>query len=491
MYERHRINGSTTLDVGGDRKFNYRLFRTASMDKCKKEYLGYNMFNDIHIENLEALDMELSTTVELLGKKGYYFDPVVNIKEVCQQSVVYDVTVPKAHHYIGNGIVSHNTPTMLMISINKGQRTLMLASQKEFLDQFLDHVKQFTNLPALEEKTGKKLFGYIKKVEDLEHLQIAVSPYQKFMSEKGQILWKEVSKHFGMVWVDEGHKGNAPQFATILNSSRAHYRGAVTATDKRKDGRQYLMQQIVGPVVSSIKVPQMRAKVILHIMDFVKTRAAYKGKAGWSYCMKFLANHEKRNLFMLDLLSKDIQNDRNIVIGCYTREHVSYITRMINSREGKGTAEEFTGDRKCDREGILDRARSGKTRVVVGIRSLIQLGLNVPAWNCLYYFMPMNNEPNWYQESSRILTPEEGKQTPLIRMFVDSEVKLVLGCWAQTYKQTLSYKHKPTSTARERAAELYSKLGGRHEKFDLEENDSKPEVTKNKQLKTPGLFRRT
>lgn len=386
---------------------------------------------------------------------------------------------------------SGKTPTMLMISVGKGQRTLMLASQKEFLDQFLDHVREYTNLPALEKKTGKKLFGYIKKEEDIDDLQIAVSPYQKFMSEKGQILWKKVRKKYGFVWVDEGHKGNAPQFAKVLNSITSRYRGAVTATDERKDGRQYLMQQIIGPVVSQIKVPQMQAKVIIHIMDFVKTRAAYKGKAGWSYCMKFLANHEKRNKFMLEMVGKDLESNHNIIIPLYTREHVSYVTRMINSMYGKGTAEEFTGDRKCDRDGILERARSGKTRVVVGIRSLLQLGLNVPAWTCLYYFMPMNNEPNWYQESSRILTPAEGKRKPVIRMFVDSEVKLVLGCWAQTYKQTtVKFKHKPTATAFDRAGELFEKLGSHHKKYDPDEEDDTPSKTKNKELKMPGLFRR-
>lgn len=388
---------------------------------------------------------------------------------------------------------SGKTPTMLMISVQLGKRTLMLASQKEFLDQFLDHVEKFTNLPELQEQTGKKLYGYIKKEEDLKDLQIAVSPYQKFMSEKGQKLWKKVCKHFGILWIDEGHKGNAPEFAKVINSSRARYRGAVTATDKRKDGRQYLMEQIVGPVVSEIKVPQMTAKIIIHIMDFVKTRAKYTGKGGWSYCMRFLSKHEKRNEFMFEMIGKDLEAGHNIVLPLYTKEHIAYVTRIINDRFGKGTAESFTGDRKCDRDGILDRARAGKTRVVVGVRSLLQLGLNVPAWTCLYYFMPMNNEPNWFQESSRILTPEDGKRTPVIRMFVDPNIKLVVGCWAQTYKQTLKFKHKPTAKAEERARELFNGMGGRHAAYDPDELDDDTTAvtrTKNTALRSPGLFRR-
>jgi len=202
-YEAKRDGKSTVVVIDGVRHFNFRLFKSASMDKCKKDYLGYNMFNDIDTENLRKLDANLFSTVKLLARKGYYFDPVVAKTKIQEESFVYDVTVPKAHHYIGNGIVSHNTPTMLMISVQLGKRTLMLASQKEFLDQFLDHVEKFTNLPELQEQTGKKLYGYIKKEEDLKDLQIAVSPYQKFMSEKGQKLWKKVCKHFGILWIDE------------------------------------------------------------------------------------------------------------------------------------------------------------------------------------------------------------------------------------------------------------------------------------------------
>lgn len=389
---------------------------------------------------------------------------------------------------------SGKTPTMLMISVRSGQRTLLLANQKEFLNQFLEHVQEFTNLPRLQEKTGKRLFGYIKDASDLKDLQIAVSPYQKFMSEKGQKLWKKVRKHFGFVWVDEAHKGNAPEFAKVLNSVRAKKRGGVTATDKRKDGRHFLMRHIVGPVVSEIKVEQLKAKVIVQPMPFVKTRAKYRGKAGWAYCMRFLANHDKRNAFMLDMIAKDLEAGHNIVIPLYTKEHIAYITRMINSIHGKKTAESFTGDRTCDRDGIIERARAGKTRVVVGVRSLLQLGINVPAWTCLYYFMPMNNEPNWYQESSRILTPMEDKKQPLIRMFVDPEVRLVLGCWVSTYRQTLKFGHKPTDLARERASELFAKYNPREnadDSFDdLSDSSHKVHRTKNQGPKMPGLFRR-
>jgi hypothetical protein len=71
----------------------------------------------------------------------------------------------------------------------------------------------------------------------------------------------------------------------------------------------------------------------------------------------------------------------------------------------------------------------------------------------------MSNEPNWKQESSRILTPMDGKRQPIIRMFVDPNIGLSLGCFVNTYRFSMKFKHAPTEKARERAAEMFELQG--------------------------------
>ncbi len=99
---------------------------------------------------------------------------------------------------------SGKTPTMLYTGIKKfPYRICIIADQKEFLDQFLAHVEEFTNLPQLEKKYKKKLYGYGKKPEDFKNFEIIVCTYQTFLSEKGKKLLKLLNKNYGTVFVDE------------------------------------------------------------------------------------------------------------------------------------------------------------------------------------------------------------------------------------------------------------------------------------------------
>lgn len=246
--------------------------------------------------------------------------------------------------------------------------------------------------------------------------------------------------------------------------------------------KHFLVQEIVGPVTKRVQIDQLKPKVSIQVCDYVKTRSKFSGPAGFVYACRFLSRHEKRNEEILEWLLKDIAKGHSIVIPLMFKEHVWEMVKRINDLAGKEVAEGFVGGgtkkNKDGREAIIERARNGKTKVVVGIRSIVQLGINVPLWSCLYYVMPMSNEPNWKQESSRILTPMENKRQPLIRMFVDPQIGLSLGCFYNTYKQSIAFGYEPTETAEQRADELFKlRESGNEDEYDVdaseEESDSK------------------
>lgn len=376
---------------------------------------------------------------------------------------------------------SGKTPTMLYTGVVEyPYRIAVIADQKEFLKQFLDHVEEYTNLPAIEKKVGKKLFGFGKKPEHFKDFEIIVCTYQTFLSDKGKLLLKLLNQNYGIVFVDEVHSSGALKYSETLNELRARFRFGATGTDARKDGKYKIVEQIMGPVTSLIERDQLQAQVFVHPIDFVKSKSQYKGRAGFTYCVNFLSKHKKRNELILEWVMKDLEKGHNIVIPVYRKEHVWDLVKAINNAAGKRIADGFVGGaaNKKDllqRERVLDDAKSGKLRVVVGIRSLLQRGLNVPRWSMIYCVMPINNEPNWKQESSRILTPFENKRVPGIRLFVDEHIGLVLGCFVGTYKQCIKFKHKPTEVAHERAIKLMErhqrkKGGGYGDEFNEEDS---------------------
>lgn len=366
---------------------------------------------------------------------------------------------------IGYGVLkapprSGKTPTMLYAGITEFKyRIAVIADQKEFLKQFLDHVYQYTDIAKWEKKAGKKLAGFGKKAEHFNDYEIIVCTYQTFLSEHGKTLLKLLNKNFGTQFVDEVHSSGATKYAENLNELRGRIRIGATGTDDRKDGKYRVVEQIMGPVTALIDIPQMQAQVFVHPIDFVKSKNQYRGRAGFTYCVNFLSKHKKRNDLIVEWVMKDLEKGHNLLIPVYRKEHVWDLVKRINNAAGRRIADGFVGGaaNKKDiarREAVLEEAKSGKIRVVIGIRSLMQRGLNVPRWSMIYCVMPISNEPNWKQESSRVLTTMEGKRQPGIRLFCDPNIGLTLGCFVNTYKQCIKFKHKPTEVAHERALKL-------------------------------------
>lgn len=409
----------------------------------------------------------------------------------------YQVAAAKAWLKQRHGMIeapprSGKTITALAILIKLGHKVFFTANQHEFLEQFIEHIEEFTNLPELEEEYGRKLYGYPKTAKDFRTMQFACLPYQSFLSEKkGKERFKLVCKYFGAVFVDESHKSGSNEFAKVISSLPLMYKGGMTATVKRKDGRHVITENILGPVQYRVKRDMMVPKLVVHETE-AKPKSAYTGPAGWVYAMKFLSKHKKRNRQIVDMVLRDLEKNRSIVIPVQFKDHVTELVGMINEEFGERIAEPFMGGgskkNKEHRQKVIDEARKGNVRVVVGIRSLLQLGINIPRWDCLYNVIPISNEPNWKQESSRILTPDDNKNQPIIRFFVDPHMAQSTGCFGNTWYQSLRFGHKPTNKAKEKAAKLISNKKQKQMSLFDEQKPEKADVGK-RTLGVGGLFK--
>lgn len=380
--------------------------------------------------------------------------------------------------------------TALKIAIELGYKVLLIADQYDFLNQFLGDIRESTNLPALEKKSGKKLFGFIKTKADLKDIQIGIVTYQTFLSEKGRKFLAACNKTFGTIICDEVQATGAPEFADVMNSMKMRYRFGCTGTETRKDGKHIITAMVIGEVKSKIKRAQMTAK-LLAIDTKVKSKGVFKGKAGFVFLGKMLAKHKKRNDLILDWVMQDLEAGHSIVIPLHFKDHIEEMVKRINDRVGYEVAAAFVGGgtspkrNKERRDWIKEQAGLRKIRVVVGIRKLLQRGINIKPWSCLYYVMPMNNEPNWKQESSRILTPDPAKRTPIIRFFVDSGANASLKYCANTWRQAIEFNHVPTPIALERMGKMLKNV-----KRDIsqEDMDTETESSVIARVPTGGLF---
>jgi len=319
------------------------------------------------------------------------------------------------------------------ITCRLGLKTIIFAHQNDLVEQFLDTFHKFTNVLEVEKFHSTRIVGICSKPSDYDTYSICLATYQQFISAGGKKRLQAIRKKFGVVITDEVHKGNASCYSKVLNTFSSKYRFGMSATPYRKDGLEFVIENIVGPVVHQTEATTLTPVVSL-IETGVSTRYNYKI---WTYAMRFLEEQEKRNKLILKYLVNDIKKGRHIVVPVIFQSQVTFFVEALNKKFGKTVAEGFHGKvPKKKRKEILDLARSGEVKCIIAMRSMLT-GVNVPRWNTLFEIMPISNPPNFEQEIRRICTPMEGKPKPYIRFFID-DLSLSKGCFRtclQTFRK--------------------------------------------------------
>lgn len=315
-----------------------------------------------------------------------------------------------------------------------GKKTIILASQRDWLVGFLDTFETMTDIRDVEKAEGKRLIGFAKSYEELISLDIALCTYQTFISVAGQKKLASVKNMFSVAIVDECHDTAATAFSRMLLSINVRHLFGLTGTPDRKDGAYHKVEQIIGPVTSRAKVETLKPRVEI-VMTPASTKHNYKQ---WVAAMRFLCNHKERNELIIKHAVTDIKKGRSILIPVMFTDHAKVLVEGINAHFDKPVAAPFVGSTMNNktRDKLIEDARSYKIKCVVGTRKIVQTGLNVPRWCTLFVIVPISNEPKFQQETSRIRTTMPGKQQPLIKFFVE-DTPFSRGCFRTCWFQTI------------------------------------------------------
>ena len=182
----------------------------------------------------------------------------------------------------------------------------------------------------------------------------------------------------GAVLAHNCHRGAATVFSSVISSMASKVIWGATGTVEQKDGRHKLLFNVLGPIVASSNIEALTPTVKVMWTGF-KPRTEQKH---WTYAMKWLANNTERNELIVDTILQDIERGHSIVVPCVFVEHIKLLTRRVNAEYGSTIADYFVGGSdKANlyrRECVMENAKSGKIKVVIGTRSILQLGLNIP-----------------------------------------------------------------------------------------------------------------
>ena len=284
-----------------------------------------------------------------------------------------------------------------------------------------------------------------KKVYNLEvednHNYFVVA---KRVTEEGRIKQTPTTP----ILVSNCHKVGGTCYARTVNRLAARYRLGLTGTVERVDGREFLLRDIIGGVVAEGRVATIPCKVyVTHTGVQIK----HNQLEPLAYLYKRIYNAKGRMGIILEDLFKDVEAGRYICFA-FHRCSVEQLCSWTSKLQLVGIkAEAFYGTCR-DREGVLSRARSGETQVLV-CNSQMLTGIDVPRWDTFYAAFPTSNvvfndkgqlSGNFYQEFSRVRTPfiyEDGrvKKEGIIRDYVDNSPRCY-GSYRKRYRAYVNQK---------------------------------------------------
>ena len=431
-------------------RFTFRFYNESSCKRC--EYL-----EDRHSDLCEDCNAYTGSTqlakVQETKKGDFLYLPIGNGKEVKRWLDFHNLGAKKIDNVTDNVPIEtfkftrkpwpyQNAAALDLIAGERGsvtsaprtgktviaaivvrrllQKTLILAHQREWLDNFMA-----TFLGSAEEAAFTDLdpsrIGFAKKLADFERLDIALATFQQFFNKSGAKVFSQVRSMFPLVIVDECHYAPAPMSAKLLSQVRARYRIGLSGSPDRKDGRYVLFRNQVGPVLHETSAEALRPTVIpIHTgMHFA---IKHQHGAAFTNFKKSMENAKQRQRLIIEQAIKYAKRGHFVILPVTFTKTVLSFVELINNQVGEPWARPFHGGlRKDRRAATLVDAKNYEFRILVANIALISTGVNIPRASCLIDgITPTSNLPKARQRFSRILTPVLGKPTPTIVFLMDN-----------------------------------------------------------------------
>lgn len=316
------------------------------------------------------------------------------------------------------------TVMSLALMCKLGFRAAWIAPQEDLLRGFRADAEKFTNLLDVERTVGRILIGTPRDCEEAQQMCVSLLTPHTFISEKGWAKLDDFRLIYGTVGLDECHRMNANVFSKVIDQFYARNVFGVTATDKRKDKKEAICAEIVGPVIAESTAESLTPTVYVHDVEFKsKTR---KDAKIFLYYRELFANKSYVS-YATDLILRLVADGHKVVVPVVNKSHIVKLYARLNKklRVGVFAGSSHPGYAGADlnRERVLSRAQAGKLDVVIGIRAIIATGINVIPWSALVVLCPTKNEHNMYQETKRVCTPGENKLDPELHFLVETSAR--------------------------------------------------------------------
>lgn len=234
-------------------------------------------------------------------------------------------------------------------------------------------------------------------------------------------LWAELFSQVGCLIIDEVQITGSKTVREIVSSCPARYIIGMTATDNRRDGKNYVIQSLLGPRLLKIFNKQQETESSLPLSDarVVRTNYRYLDKKGepippdlmnFAELTQQMSDDPVRNAIIVAEVKKDWEAGHCPLVVTTRVAHAITLVELLR-KEGV-VSNLLTGATNGDKEyseQLVNSILARHTRCLVATTQAIKLGANLNPLDRLHLAIPPANKDDVEQLVGRIRRKAVGK----------------------------------------------------------------------------------
>ena len=291
----------------------YKLFIENREYICVPKYYGLKKIGQpSKIIEFSGLNNDMNFLSKL---KDYQIPCVEKIIKTCKEKGGGLLCVP-----CGFG----KTVVALYIACALKSKTLVIVHKEFLLNQWKERIEQFTDAKI----------GIIQgKNIDIEGKDIVIGMIQSISQSKYD---KKIFNEFNFAIYDECHHTSAETFCKALKIVNTKYQLGLSATPTRKDGLTKVFKWYLGDIIYQVKRNNdIKLKVNRYLFNsktiFYKEIYNCANKVCIASMINKITEFEIRNNFIINIIKKIINKDRNILILSERRNHLIELKELIKN----------------------------------------------------------------------------------------------------------------------------------------------------------------
>jgi len=268
---------------------------------------------------------------------------------------------------IALGIISHLKQTTLILV----HTTVIFQQWKKHLEDNLG-VENVGIIGGGEKRPRPITLGMVQTLHKLSNKSMA-----------------NLAKVFGCVICDEAHHVPAYTFLKIIARLKPKYLYGLTATPERKDGKEFLLYDFIGPNRYTISDSELIASGRITDVEvkWANTNSQIIGDE-WHYMMSALISTPSRNRIILSEIIEASKNGHYILVLSERVDHCHWISQMLTNKGYENLC--ITGKTVKSMGVILKKAKD--FNILVATMAIAKEGLDLPEISCVMIMTPTNNK---------------------------------------------------------------------------------------------------